>query len=649
MDSFTNWDDPLGGLDLVTSLPNKIPLPHENFDEYFAEEYQEMDNLFNETLTGLQDLDVPSGFIESDLHKKHKRKISGTAIFGFADHSKDLSLGFTKSISPGEILTMEPANNGYQDKILLQEEDEDKEKEKMTQVAQLSPVKKPSDYVIPSDNPKAYRFPPSPLPLRYISQSNPGSAINNAYQNNYSVKYLQDLDSKDPITYVDDIEPLLDRVDQQSGLLRTHILQGQTLSQPLQAQSQSLSQTQNISQSQPQTISRSQVQTLSQPQPPNFSLSQPPTFSQPLSISTLPQFQSHSPFASHFHTQQLQIQSSIQQPYESFKYVPIPVQEPVYKKDNILLRNDTQGGGLLRNTFLPPPSPPTLSNGSPEWQSSPEPLSPTNRYLLLPVHPSLRGNTNFYQLQFFLEDNLFNEPSLSPLHSLPVAAKPLNLLPIKYSSPLRQAPSNDDTVEMNNLTIAQLTPLKSTLPNTPVRNQVQLEWSPIILPSAKALQDVKKHIKESLARRRIKKTSLLPPGELDQYWVGPDEDKIYTCTYKNCGKKFTRRYNVRSHIQTHLSDRPFGCPNCPKRFVRQHDLNRHVKGHLETTHCKCVCGKEFTRLDALKKHQLRNICRGGLMQTQANGIQKPKKPRSPELGGYASSRINDQLALLANM
>ena len=63
------------------------------------------------------------------------------------------------------------------------------------------------------------------------------------------------------------------------------------------------------------------------------------------------------------------------------------------------------------------------------------------------------------------------------------------------------------------------------------------------------------------------KTSLLPPGELDNYWTGPDEDKIYTCTYKNCGKKFTRRYNVRSHIQTHLSDRPFGCQFCPKRFV----------------------------------------------------------------------------------
>ena len=103
---------------------------------------------------------------------------------------------------------------------------------------------------------------------------------------------------------------------------------------------------------------------------------------------------------------------------------------------------------------------------------------------------------------------------------------------------------------------------------------------------------------------------MLPPGELDNYWTGPDEDKIYTCTYKTVGK-FTRRYNVRSHIQTHLSDRPFGCQFCPKRFVRQHDLNRHVKGHIEARYSKCPCGKEFARLDALRKHQDRNICVGG--------------------------------------
>lgn len=80
---------------------------------------------------------------------------------------------------------------------------------------------------------------------------------------------------------------------------------------------------------------------------------------------------------------------------------------------------------------------------------------------------------------------------------------------------------------------------------------------------------------------------------------------------------------MRSHIQTHLSDRPFGCQFCPKRFVRQHDLNRHVKGHIEARYSKCPCGKEFARLDALRKHQERNICVGG----NKNVISKPTKKK----------------------
>ncbi|EGW33945.1 uncharacterized protein SPAPADRAFT_59333 [Spathaspora passalidarum NRRL Y-27907] len=216
----------------------------------------------------------------------------------------------------------------------------------------------------------------------------------------------------------------------------------------------------------------------------------------------------------------------------------------------------------------------------------------------------------------------------------------LNSSPVKYfSSPIK---NYDDTEDIN-ATITQFTPLKNQSPNTPIRNNhVQIEWSPVISPDSKTT--VQKQIKDTSPRRRIKKTSLLPPGELDNYWEGPDENKIYTCTYKNCGKKFTRRYNVRSHIQTHLSDRPFGCSHCPKRFVRQHDLNRHVKGHLEARHCKCSCGKEFARLDALKKHQERNICVGGLTKANTSRVTKPQKKKDMVLDVLTSDKLEDQLS-----
>jgi len=48
-----------------------------------------------------------------------------------------------------------------------------------------------------------------------------------------------------------------------------------------------------------------------------------------------------------------------------------------------------------------------------------------------------------------------------------------------------------------------------------------------------------------------------------------------------------------------------------------------VKGHIEARYSKCPCGKEFARLDALRKHQDRNICVGG----NKNVISKPTKKK----------------------
>ena len=125
MEPFSNWEE------VATSNPsNRVPLPHEDFDQYFTG-YAEVDNMFNETLTCLQDLDVPSGFVNQDLKQqqdlqngsghqvKHSRGMSGTAIFGFAEHNRELSIsGLTgdlykaakpsmdmgKSISPGQLV-----------------------------------------------------------------------------------------------------------------------------------------------------------------------------------------------------------------------------------------------------------------------------------------------------------------------------------------------------------------------------------------------------------------------------------------------------------------------------------------------------------------------------------------------------------------
>lgn len=106
--------------------------------------------------------------------------------------------------------------------------------------------------------------------------------------------------------------------------------------------------------------------------------------------------------------------------------------------------------------------------------------------------------------------------------------------------------------------------------------------------------------------------SMLPPGTVDKYCKGPNKDGKFECTFENCGKLFRRRYNVRSHIQTHLSDRPYACDICTATFVRPHDLRRHMKCHESVKPYICPCGQSFTRHDALNRHRQRMICIGGL-------------------------------------
>lgn len=712
MNQYTNWDDH------ITLSTKSAPLPNEDFDQYFAE-YNEIDDLFNETLTGLQDLDVPSGFVNHDIKqnnfllphattvpsnnnghtapntpnkKQHSRQQSGTAIFGFPDHNRELSISgltndlyksvrpsvdLSRSVMPGELLkTLTNSNNSenhpsndeldfnflsnpieISKPIYMKEEDEfeaphDQELSQQQQQQQQklgSPIKQKEpaeDFIVTNENPKSYKFPSSPISSSQnhhhhnTSKQNPhlsqhqqndinGSHTGNRSINNFSVKYLKELHrfqnytnssplrQEQPVCYVDDIEPLLK-------------------SYPDSSQTSNFQNKNNI--------------------------------------------QSSKDTQAAMRTPKASAPTGSESPY---KFVPIPVQQPLNyqrKQDNIDSNNTFmhQNVGLKNNAnlYLPPPSPPTLSNGSPEW-SSPEPQSPSpsritlnqgfysnqnsavrpNNHFMSPIGPQSinsqqRHNKNFYNPQFFSEANNNNNNSQSnftpnddsniayQLQSSPVSQQSLNSSPIRYySSPIRNNQlTNDDTIDAN-ATITQITPLKNQLPNTPNRNRVQLEWSPIISPNAKYSLDVKAAIQQSSPRRKIKKTSLLPPGELDQYWVGPDEEKAFTCTYKNCGKKFTRRYNVRSHIQTHLSDRPFGCSYCPKKFVRQHDLNRHVKGHLEARHCQCPCGKEFARLDAMRKHRARNICSGGVANTENNCITKPNKVRR----GVGNHEVLDEI------
>ena len=109
----------------------------------------------------------------------------------------------------------------------------------------------------------------------------------------------------------------------------------------------------------------------------------------------------------------------------------------------------------------------------------------------------------------------------------------------------------------------------------------------------------------------------------------PENDNLWTCLFPQCNKKFGRKENIKSHVQTHLGDRQFQCKDCLKCFVRQHDLKRHANIHSGVKPYTCPCGKGFARHDALTRHRQRGMCIGAFEGTPKKVIKRgrPKKSR----------------------
>ncbi|ORY60843.1 uncharacterized protein BCR38DRAFT_47759 [Pseudomassariella vexata] len=115
----------------------------------------------------------------------------------------------------------------------------------------------------------------------------------------------------------------------------------------------------------------------------------------------------------------------------------------------------------------------------------------------------------------------------------------------------------------------------------------------------------------SIDIEQTKMTTGVTMDDIHQYIEGPDpRDNKWICTFEDCQKRFGRKENIKSHVQTHLNDRQYKCPTCHKCFVRQHDLKRHAKIHTGIKPYPCECGNSFARHDALTRHKQRGMCIG---------------------------------------
>ncbi|KAK2754031.1 Metallothionein expression activator [Arachnomyces sp. PD_36] len=122
---------------------------------------------------------------------------------------------------------------------------------------------------------------------------------------------------------------------------------------------------------------------------------------------------------------------------------------------------------------------------------------------------------------------------------------------------------------------------------------------------------------------------------------GPDvTDNKWVCTFAGCNKRFGRKENIKSHVQTHLGDRQFKCNHCNKCFVRAHDLKRHAKIHTGVKPYQCDCGNTFARQDALTRHRQRGMCVGAFDGAVKKDMKRGRPRKIKPEGGEKQTKAS---------
>jgi len=105
-------------------------------------------------------------------------------------------------------------------------------------------------------------------------------------------------------------------------------------------------------------------------------------------------------------------------------------------------------------------------------------------------------------------------------------------------------------------------------------------------------------------KKSKRKCSNLNAEEWDTDIQSEKSQPIWTCL--DCGKRFTRKWNLTKHRRRHLEpmEKRFGCSLCGKSYGGKSDLRVHIRSHTGEKPFGCnLCNKQFKTNRELTIHQ----------------------------------------------
>lgn len=240
---------------------------------------------------------------------------------------------------------------------------------------------------------------------------------------------------------------------------------------------------------------------------------------------------------------------------------------------------------------------------------------------------SLQGIAEHQEIQSFTE--VFEAPELPPGQTADAAVEPAKKPRALHSKAHSISAISTESRHFFGEISADVNPLEELAKPDFSTQPPSSPGRPTLSPRRMSISDLNLDpgIKASIEETNI------TLDDIAQYIEGPDpKDQKWICKFEGCDKKFGRKENIKSHVQTHLNDRQFRCDHCNKSFVRGHDLKRHAKIHTGTKAYACLCGNAFARHDALTRHRQRGMCIGAFEGIVRKEIKRgrPRKHR-PEM------------------